>query len=149
MNIREEKSSCIEPNNVNFVMSYDSEFKVPRAKKNNRNTRVSQNFCNILVTCRTIWQYRILLPRLWRLLTLHDCEMPYSPDTLRVLHTELASMALIPAAEAMLLDLPDLALIVELHTTRAKFLQPSSFWIVINCTFPFRLTNVFGWFRRV
>ena len=62
--------------------------KIERKKKRKNieeraNTRVSQKFCNILVTWGTVQQLQILLPR--------GSGEPSSPDTLQVLLTKFAS----------------------------------------------------------
>ena len=36
-------------------------------------------------------------------------------------------------------------LIIEVIAIRAKFLEPSCYWTVINCVFTFRTTNTFGY----
>ena len=53
------------------------------------NTRLSQKFCNILVTWDLIWCFWILLLKLWRWQTTFDSEMLNLPDTLQVLLAEL------------------------------------------------------------
>ena len=48
-------------------------------------TRVSQRFCNILITWSTIpFLEMLLLGRSWKYRTTLDCEIPSLPDTLRV-----------------------------------------------------------------
>ena len=68
-----------------------------------------------------------------------------SPDTLRVLLIGFASMDWITAAEFRLLSQPDIFLVVKVLAIRAKFLQPSGYYAMINSTFTSRTTNVFGW----
>ena len=40
-------------------------------------------------------------------------------------------------------------LIVEVFVTRAKFLEPSGYYAMINCTFIFRAAIIFDIFRRI
>ena len=83
----------------------------------NHITRLSQKFCNILVTWDTIWQLLMLWPRLWRWWTTLNCEIHSSSDTLQVLLTKFFFMVLSTALESTVLALPDLA-------WSSRFLQP-------------------------
>ena len=94
-----------------------------------QSTWVSQKFCNISFRWGTIQQLWMLC-QVWEMLNL--------PDTLWVLLSGFASMAWSTASESMVLDLPDL------DWSRAKFLEPSVYCIVITCIFTFHTRNGFG-----
>ena len=53
--------------------------------------KVTQKFCNILVTRGTIWLFLMLKRRSWRWHKTPDCEIPSSPDTLWVILNQFAS----------------------------------------------------------
>ena len=71
--------------------------------------------------------------------------MPSSPDTLQELLTGFVSRAWSTSLNLWF----QAWLIVEVFVTRAKFLEPPGYCIVINFTFTFRTTIVFSCFRGV
>ena len=81
-----------------------------------------------------IWQLQMLLTRFLRWQTTLDCEMASLPDTLIA---EFVSLDWSMVSESTALGLPDLAWSLSV-------LQP-----VINCTFTFFITNVFGYFSGI
>ena len=115
--------------------------------------------------------YSLDLPWSWRWQTTLNCEMPSLPDTLRELlagfakvvkmtnHTELWDSELAwysrRATRWICFKGFEHGLgvhcfsstwtfpITEILTTRAKFLEPSGYCVVINCPFNFRIKNVF------
>ena len=99
---------------------------------------MSQKFCNILVTWCTIRQLRILLLSFWRWRTTLDSKMQSSPDTLRVL---LAGFVFMPSQEIHRFRPACSCLIIKVLTTRANFLESSSYCTVINCSFNFCATT--------
>ena len=86
-------------------------------------TRMSQRFCNILVTRRTISKLLMLLLMLWRWRTTLNCKISNSPDTLLLLLTGFISMAWSMVEESTFLRLPDL-------TLSSTFLWPE--WYFFN-----------------
>ena len=92
----------------------------------------------------TIQQFQIFLLRLWRQWITLDCEMPSSPDTLQVL---LYGFEHILRIHCFRPTWP--CPIVEVLTTRVKFLHPSDYCTFINCTFTFYTTSIFGCFLDV
>ena len=67
-----------------------------------------QRFCNILVLWGTTWQYLMLLLRSLKWQISQDCKIPNLFDTLWLLLTRFASMALITASESIVLGFPEL-----------------------------------------
>ena len=96
-------------------------------------------FCNILVMWGTISQLCMLLGSWRRQITL-DCEKLSSPDALKVILVK-CFMAWSTALEFTVLGLPDLA-------TQVKFLEPCSYWTMINHAFTFCIINVFVCFHE-
>ena len=102
---------------------------------------VSRKFCNILVIWGTVRLPLMLLMRSGRWRTIWYSEVLSSPGTLRMLLIGFASIHSFR---------PNwLCLIVEVFETGAKFLEPSSYCIGIDCANTFRTANVFGCFRSV
>ena len=86
-------------------------------KKWTKVTRVSQKFCNILITWGTIWQLLVFLPRSWKWWTILGREMLTLPDTLQVQLAVFVFMAWSTVSESMFLELVDFAWLL-------RFLQP-------------------------
>ena len=110
---------------------------------------VIKKFCNILVTRGTVWQFWMLLIRLWRW-RIHT----------RLWEAKIVWYALCASRWICLYGLENglgihsfrptwSGLIVELLATRAKFLQPSGPCTVINWALTVRTKNVFGCFCGV
>ena len=97
-------------------------------------------FCYILVTWDTTQLRWMFLPRLWRWRTTR----PSSPDTLRICFYGFKYGLRIHTFRSIW---P--CLIVKVLVTWVKFLEPSSYWTVINCTFTFQTTNAFICFCSV
>ena len=102
---------------------------------------------NILVIWRKIWQLRMLLLRSWRWHM--ECEMPGSPDTLRVLLCKFTPVAWSTVSESTVFRLPDFAWL-------SRFLQPGRNFLKLLITIqwatthsPFVQQNVFRCFRGV
>ena len=111
--------------------------------------RTSQKFCNILVTRGTIWQVRMLLP--WSCMgwTTLICEKLSLPETQGVLPAGFISVVWNRATKSTIFRLTRPCLIIEVHATRAKFLQSAGYCALTNKTLTFRATKVFDCFRRV
>ena len=73
----------------------------------------------------------------------------YSLDTLWVLLPWFALMDWTTALESMVLDLPDHIWSSRLLTIWVKFLESSSYSIMIKCAFTFHITKVFGCFHGI
>ena len=100
-------------------------------------TRPSQKFCNILVTWSTIWQLQIIFAKVMKMTNqtrlwdanLTRCSPRVTCQTcLYGLEHKIGIHGFRPIWPC---------LIVKLLTTQAKFLQPSSYWTVINYIFTF------------
>ena len=102
-----------------------------------------------MITSGLIQQFRILLPSSWRWPATMDCEMPNSPDTLRILLTWFIFRTLKHGhgihGFRSILTLPDR----QDFCKRLKLLEPSGYCTVLNCTFTFHTENVFGFFRDI
>ena len=96
---------------------------------------MGQRFWNIFVMWGSFGYHRMLLLRSRRWWP--TMEMISLPDTIQVLLTGFASMALSTASESTLSDLP--------YLDRVSSCNPSEISST-DCTFTFRPTNVFGCF---
>ena len=90
----------------------------------------------------------LVFPRLWRWWTTLDCKLPSSPDTLRVLLTKFTSMTLSMASGPSFRPIRPCP-IVQVLIILAKFIEPSGYCSVINCTFTSGAPNLLGCFHSV
>ena len=91
----------------------------------------------------------LALLRLWRRWNTLDCRMSNLPDTLQILLTGFAFKGLEHNLGILNFRPTWPCLMVEVLATRVKFLEPFDYYTMINCTFTFCTTNVFGFFRSV
>ena len=106
-------------------------------------TRVSQKFCNILVTLGTIWQLQMLFLWSWRWRTTEKCNMASSLNTLcthQICHTDLEHSLRIYSFRRT-----ENCLIVKILATQAKFLESSGYCTVIKCAFIFSTIDIFDY----
>ena len=88
---------CLEEKVYTLIRKYITMFSSPRLLTMNiidifwYDTWVGQKFCNILENSGTIRLFQMFVTNSWSWQTTLNCEMPYSPDTLWVLLTSIAS----------------------------------------------------------
>ena len=100
------------------------------------NTRVSQKFCNILVTRSTIQQLWMLFLRTRKWQTPLNY-MPSSPDILQELLIGFTSIVWSMDVESIVLSLPDIAWSSKDLATWSKFLEPYSYCTMMKYAFTF------------
>ena len=96
-----------------------------------KNTRANQKFWNILVMWGSIWQFQMLLLRLWRWWTTLDCEILNLFYSLQVLLAGFTSTAWNMGSEFSLSPFWP-SLIIEVLITWVKFLKASDYYMVIH-----------------